>query len=233
MVPSLWPSLGADACELRDPHLRLPRGCGRSEAVEVLCLASHVRLLARRPLGRAAPAMNNRIRELRQARRMTQADLAVELDVSRQTVNALEAGRWDPSLVLAFAIARFSTRPSTRCSSHRVAPRADQGPRDDGAAGCKPRPDAERRQAGARPTAVSRRALPEMVNGDAVTGATKRSLLGDRMKLDMVQIGGDLSTGESRRRLHAGSTGRRRRGLSHSDLRRPRGQHVAAVRAGQ
>ena len=49
--------------------------------------------------------MNNRIRELRLARGWTQADLAAALDVSRQTVNALEAGRWDPSLALAFSIA--------------------------------------------------------------------------------------------------------------------------------
>lgn len=50
--------------------------------------------------------MNNRIRELRASRRLTQADLADRLDVSRQTVNALETGRYDPSLPLAFRIAR-------------------------------------------------------------------------------------------------------------------------------
>lgn len=50
--------------------------------------------------------MNNRIRELRASRRWTQADLADRLDVSRQTVNALETGRYDPSLPLAFRIAR-------------------------------------------------------------------------------------------------------------------------------
>ena len=49
--------------------------------------------------------MKNRIRELREQRGWTQADLAAELDISRQTVNALEAGRWDPSLALAFSIA--------------------------------------------------------------------------------------------------------------------------------
>jgi putative transcriptional regulator len=51
--------------------------------------------------------MKNRIRELRDDRGWTQADLARELEVSRQTVNALEAGRWDPSLPLAFALARL------------------------------------------------------------------------------------------------------------------------------
>lgn len=50
--------------------------------------------------------MKNRLKELRAERRWTQADLAKELDVSRQTINALEAGRYDPSLPLAFTIAR-------------------------------------------------------------------------------------------------------------------------------
>lgn len=49
--------------------------------------------------------MKNRLRELRAERRWTQADLAERLEVSRQTVNAIEAGRYDPSLPLAFRIA--------------------------------------------------------------------------------------------------------------------------------
>ncbi|GAB1380598.1 helix-turn-helix transcriptional regulator [Pararhodobacter aggregans] len=49
--------------------------------------------------------MRNRITELRQARGWSQADLAQRLDVSRQTVNALERGRYDPSLPLAFRLA--------------------------------------------------------------------------------------------------------------------------------
>lgn len=51
--------------------------------------------------------MNNRIQELRQQRGWSQRDLASRLEVSRQTVNALERGRYDPSLPLAFAIARL------------------------------------------------------------------------------------------------------------------------------
>jgi putative transcriptional regulator len=51
--------------------------------------------------------MRNKLPELRAARDMTQADLADALNVSRQTVNALETGRYDPSLPLAFAIARL------------------------------------------------------------------------------------------------------------------------------
>ena len=50
--------------------------------------------------------MHNRIRELRAERGWTQAELGELLDVSRQTVNALETGRHDPSLTLAFEIAK-------------------------------------------------------------------------------------------------------------------------------
>ena len=49
--------------------------------------------------------MNNRLRELRSERSWTQAQLAHLLDVSRQTVNAIETAKYDPSLPLAFRIA--------------------------------------------------------------------------------------------------------------------------------
>ncbi|QUS37568.1 transcriptional regulator [Tardiphaga alba] len=49
--------------------------------------------------------MNNRLKELRLARQWSQGQLAETLSVSRQTVNAIENGRYDPSLPLAFAIA--------------------------------------------------------------------------------------------------------------------------------
>ena len=51
--------------------------------------------------------MNNRLRELREALGWSQGELAAELEVSRQTVNALETGKYDPSLPLAFRIARL------------------------------------------------------------------------------------------------------------------------------
>ncbi len=51
--------------------------------------------------------MKNRIRDLRGAQGWSQAQLADQLDVSRQTVIAIETGRYDPSLPLAFAIARY------------------------------------------------------------------------------------------------------------------------------
>jgi putative transcriptional regulator len=51
--------------------------------------------------------MKNRIRVLRAERGWSQADLATRLDVSRQSVNAIETGKYDPSLPLAFRIARL------------------------------------------------------------------------------------------------------------------------------
>lgn len=51
--------------------------------------------------------MENNLRDLRALRGWSQADLAEKLDVSRQTVNAIETGRYDPSLPLAFAIAKL------------------------------------------------------------------------------------------------------------------------------
>ena len=51
--------------------------------------------------------MNNRVRELRSAHGWSQGDLAERLDVSRQTVNAIETGRYAPSLPLAFRIAKL------------------------------------------------------------------------------------------------------------------------------
>jgi putative transcriptional regulator len=51
--------------------------------------------------------MLNKLRDLRAERGWSQADLAEKLNVSRQTVNALETGRYDPSLPLAFAIAKL------------------------------------------------------------------------------------------------------------------------------
>ncbi|HSA92961.1 MAG TPA: helix-turn-helix transcriptional regulator [Terriglobales bacterium] len=51
--------------------------------------------------------MKNRLRVLRAERDWSQAELAERLGVSRQTVNAIEVGKYDPSLPLAFAIARL------------------------------------------------------------------------------------------------------------------------------
>lgn len=55
--------------------------------------------------------MRNRLKVLRAERNWSQADLADRLDVSRQSVNAIETGKYDPSLPLAFKIARVFGLP--------------------------------------------------------------------------------------------------------------------------
>lgn len=55
--------------------------------------------------------MKNRLRVLRAERGWSQAELAERLEVSRQSVNAIETGKYDPSLPLAFKLARLFERP--------------------------------------------------------------------------------------------------------------------------
>lgn len=55
--------------------------------------------------------MQSRVRELREHRGWSQGELAERLEVSRQTVNAIETGKYDPSLPLAFRIARLFGEP--------------------------------------------------------------------------------------------------------------------------
>jgi putative transcriptional regulator len=66
--------------------------------------------------------VRNDLRELREARGWTQAAVADRLGVSRQTVNALETGRYDPSLPLAFRLAELFERPIEQL----FHPRADE-----------------------------------------------------------------------------------------------------------
>jgi putative transcriptional regulator len=51
--------------------------------------------------------MRNDLRERREERDLSQADLAAEVDVTRQTINSIERGRYDPSLELAFELAAY------------------------------------------------------------------------------------------------------------------------------
>lgn len=51
--------------------------------------------------------LKNRIEELRKEKGIKQEDLAVAVDVSRQTIGSLENGRYNPSIILAFKIARY------------------------------------------------------------------------------------------------------------------------------
>ncbi len=67
-----------------------------------------------RLLAMALPEMKSRVRELREKQGWSQGELADLLDVSRQTVNAIETEKYDPSLPLAFKIARlFNMRIET------------------------------------------------------------------------------------------------------------------------
>jgi putative transcriptional regulator len=55
--------------------------------------------------------MKNRLRELRAAKKWSQGELAERLGVSRQTINAIETGKYDPSLPLAFKVAKLFRQP--------------------------------------------------------------------------------------------------------------------------
>ena len=71
-------------------------------------LARDGNVLDRRPIGRSAEVpVKNRLRELRSERNWSQADLAERAGVSRQTINAIETEKYDPSLPLAFTLARI------------------------------------------------------------------------------------------------------------------------------
>jgi len=74
--------------------------------------------------------MRNSLKVLRAMRDWSQADLADRLDVSRQTVNALETGKYDPSLPLAFKIARLFGQPIEDI----FTPEPDDAPEDQTAA---------------------------------------------------------------------------------------------------
>jgi putative transcriptional regulator len=59
----------------------------------------------------AGRAMKNRLKELRAEKSWSQGDLAERLEVSRQTINAIETEKYDPSLPLAFKIAKLFKQP--------------------------------------------------------------------------------------------------------------------------
>jgi len=74
--------------------------------------------------------MKNRLRVLRAEHEWSQAELAARLKVSRQTVNAIETGKYDPSLPLAFRIAQLFNQPieaifepAARDSAEKPSPR--------------------------------------------------------------------------------------------------------------
>ncbi len=68
--------------------------------------------------------MKNRLKVLRAERNWSQADLADQLEVSRQSVNAIETGKYDPSLPLAFRIARVFAMPIEQIFSDEAEARS-------------------------------------------------------------------------------------------------------------
>lgn len=66
--------------------------------------------------------MKNRLKVLRAERDWSQADLAQRLEISRQSVNAIETGKYDPSLPLAFRIARLFEMPIEQIFSDDAQP---------------------------------------------------------------------------------------------------------------
>jgi putative transcriptional regulator len=71
--------------------------------------------------------VKNRLKVLRAERDWSQADLAERLEVSRQSVNAIETGKYDPSLPLAFRIARLFGQPIEAIFNDDNAAQADKG----------------------------------------------------------------------------------------------------------
>ena len=68
--------------------------------------------------------MKNRLKVLRAERDWSQGDLARQLEISRQSVNAIETGKYDPSLPLAFRIARLFAMPIEQIFSDEPQPLA-------------------------------------------------------------------------------------------------------------
>lgn len=66
--------------------------------------------------------MKNHVRELRARKAWSQAELGERLSVSRQTINAIETGKYDPSLPLAFKIARLFEKPIEQIFDYEQQP---------------------------------------------------------------------------------------------------------------
>ncbi len=106
-------AIGAAVTARFQPDLRLPRDRGIPQAQHVLGVGTHGPNLRSVVACAALPGeeMKNLVRELRTDRGWSQGDLADKLEVSRQTINAIETGKYDPSLPLAFAIAKLFGKP--------------------------------------------------------------------------------------------------------------------------
>src|SRR5271157_4814127 len=94
-VPGIPPEVRSE----RQPKLRAAELLGIRGVVPGICGGAAA--------GAVEVQMKNRLRVLRAERNWSQADLAQRLEVSRQSVNAIETGKFDPSLPLAFRLARL------------------------------------------------------------------------------------------------------------------------------
>ena len=87
---------------------RLVKNNRRLESLlDILCFLCYVENTERKLSIKEVSTMKNRLEELRKARGIKQEELAQILEVSRQTIGSLENGRYNPSILLAFKIARF------------------------------------------------------------------------------------------------------------------------------
>jgi putative transcriptional regulator len=75
--------------------------------LDIACVARYTFLMESLLSIRRMNALNNRLEEIRKQRGIKQEELATALEVSRQTIGSLENGRYNPSILLAFKIARF------------------------------------------------------------------------------------------------------------------------------
>ena len=80
--------------------------------------------------------MKNRLEELRRERGITQEELAAILEVSRQTISSLEKGRYNPSILLAFKIARCFGQTTCGLMAIPFLKEKPCSPNGDGRAGC-------------------------------------------------------------------------------------------------
>lgn len=91
-LPLWYPEDGKQTCHKRPPPQKIFPGKGKAGF----------------PYGgEEVPPLKNRLEELRKARNISQEELAAALEVSRQTIGSLERGRYNPSILLAFKIARY------------------------------------------------------------------------------------------------------------------------------
>ena len=100
--------------------------------------------------------MKSKLRELREGKQWSQSDLADKLGVSRQTINAIETERYDPSLPLAFKVARLFKKPIEDIFAKPFREDPELWPVDYPATLDSPEPDTARGHSELRPSSAWR-----------------------------------------------------------------------------